>query len=64
MAANTVTIKIDTVEKEIWDAILALVNNANTLGQLANASESIQALAEKSEEILALLGDSEENTET
>ena len=72
MAANTITIKIDTIEKETWDAILALagesgsvsvlVDDAETLDQLADASESILALAEKSTELLALLDDSGGNS--
>ena len=74
MAVNTIMIKIDTVEKETWDTILALagksgsisalVGDAETLGQLVDASESILALAGKSTELLALLDDSEENTGT
>ena len=67
MAANTVLINVDMIEKEVWDAILALagesegisaiVENAGTIGGLVNASESILALADKANELLALLDD-------
>lgn len=72
MAANTVLIRVDTVEKEMWDAILAIagesadifeiVKNAGTIGDLVDASESILALADKADELLALLDDSGNNT--
>ena len=72
MAANTVLIRVDTVEKEVWDAILALagesegisviVENADTIGDLVDASESILALADKANELLALLDDGGDDT--
>lgn len=74
MAANTVLVRVDMVEKDVWDKLLelagesgsvsVLVDDAETLGQLADASESILALAEKSAELLALLDDSGDNTGT
>lgn len=64
MAANTIMIKIDTVEKETWDAILALAGESGSVSALVGASESILVLADKSEELLALLDDSGENTGT
>lgn len=38
MAANTVMIKIDTIEKETWDAILALVEKSTELLALLDDS--------------------------
>lgn len=39
MAANTVMIKIDTMEKETWDAILALADKSEELLALLDNSE-------------------------
>lgn len=54
MAANTIMIKIDTVEKETWDAILTIAGNVETLGELIDASPALLDLAENVNELLDL----------
>ena len=54
MAANTELVKVDTVEKSTWAAILALVDDATALATLATNAEALTALAENVEALTEL----------
>jgi len=55
VAANTVLIRVDTVEKDTWDAILALAGESASVTALTEAEEALLALAGNADALLALL---------
>lgn len=54
MAANTVLIRVDTVEKDVWDKILELAGESSSVSALTEAEEALLALADESEVLLSL----------
>ena len=62
MAAHTVLINVDMIEKEVWDKILELANDSESISALTEVQEELLSLADKAEELLALLDDSGDDT--
>ena len=60
MATNTVLIRVDTVPKDIWDKLLELAEDSESVSALTEAQEALLALAENAEALLALLEDDNE----
>lgn len=54
MAANTVLIRVDTVEKDVWDKILELVGESSSVSALTEVEEKLLAIADESEALLSL----------